>query len=369
MAMMETDPLRGTARGSAADALHFVGGREVSRRNEVEAYLREIFRLAPEVGLDPVVLVAQSALETGYWTENEWQDGLNPAAIGVGDVHDFSIPYATGADAARAQIVHAFVYASGPIGGGHALAPFRALDPRYQAVLDAGWAGSVHTIRNLTGKWATDPNYHTKIVARGNAIFPGLSAAGANGGAIHMASPVIQNIQNPADAAMYGISPSEASALLTHCFVNRSGADPRAIVLHIQEGRTFGSLDWWVNGPNVQASATVMIQFDGSILRVIPEEHGPWTNGDVNNPTPQSAPLRALGGNPNIWTLSIEAEGWWNGDHPQAQIDSIVWQVRTWQERYGIPTSMVLPHSSINSVDRSFCPGNYLPRVMAALGA
>ena len=263
----------------------------------------------------------------------------------------------------------AWSLSDGAVGAGHALAPYLALDPRYQAVLDAGWAGSVRTSRNLTGKWATDPEYHTKIVARGNAIFPGLpEASGIAGGGATMPGPVIQDIQNPDDAALYGIDPGEAADLLTHCFVNRSGASAQAIVLHIQEGRTFGSLDWWLHGPNVQASATVMIQFDGSILRVIPEQHGPWTNGDVNNPTPQAAALLALGGNPNIWTLSIEAEGWWNGDHPDAQVDAIVWQVKQWQAAYSIPINMVLPHSSINSVDKANCPGNYLPRVMAALG-
>ena len=368
MAMTGNDPLRGAARGTAKEALFFVEGRDVKRPDEVRAYIMEVYRLAPEVGLDPAVLIAQSALETGYWTENEWENGLNPAAIGVGDVSDLSIPYANGSDAARAQIVHAFVYAVGPVGGGHELAQYLGLDPRYQAVLDAGWAGTVRTISNLTGKWATDPAYHTKIVDRGNAIFPELSAASViEGEETSMADPVIQDIQNPGDAAIYGLDPSEVSVVLSNRFENRSGADPRAIVLHIQEGRTFGSLDWWVHGPGVQASATVMIQFDGSILRVIPEEHGPWTNGDVNNPTPQASQLLALEGNPNIWTLSIEAEGWWNGDHPQPQVDAIVWQVRQWQQRYGIPTSMVLPHSSINSIDRANCPGNYLPRVMAAL--
>ena len=369
MAMTVNDPLRGTVRGAASKVMTFLENREVKRRDDVRVYVREVYRLAPEVGLDPAVLIAQSALETGYWTENEWEEGLNPAALGVGDVEDVSIRYDNGKDAARAHVVHAYVYAVGPVADGHALAPYLDLDPRYDAVRQAGWAGTVRTIAQLTGKWATDPDYHTKIVTRGNAIFPNLRPASAREEAdTTMDEPTIYDIRNPGDAARFGVDPGETANLLSRCFLNRSGAEPRAAILHIQEGVTHGSLDWWLHGPNVQASATVMIQLDGSILRVIPEEHGPWTNGDVNNPTPQAAPLLALGGNPNIWSLTIEAEGWWNGEHPQVQVDAIVWQVRRWQEHYGIPTSMVLPHSSINSVSKANCPGTYYPRVMAALG-
>ena len=38
-------------------------------------------------------------------------------------------------------------------------------------VFDAGWAGTIRTIADLSGTWAVDPEYHHKIVARAVAIF------------------------------------------------------------------------------------------------------------------------------------------------------------------------------------------------------
>src|SRR5688500_13372997 len=80
--------------------------------------------------------------------------------------------------------------------------------------------------------------------------------------------------------------------------------EPRFIVLHIQDGISPGSLNWWGTGfledefgnltVPVQASATVMVNRDGTIWRVVREEDAPWTNGDVANPSPRSAALRAL---------------------------------------------------------------------------
>ena len=61
--------------------------------------------------------------------------------------------------AARAQLVHLYLYAAGPIPPDHPLAPYIALDPRYDAALAAGRAGSAGTIADLVGSWATDPEY------------------------------------------------------------------------------------------------------------------------------------------------------------------------------------------------------------------
>jgi hypothetical protein len=158
--------------------------------------------------------------------------------------------------------------------------------------------------------------------------------------------------------------------MLSRCIPNRGGGEPKFIVLHIQEGRTSGSLEHWVagrknDGDPITASSTVMIQKDGSVLKVIPEEHGPWTNGDIKRPTAQSKKLRDLG-DPNKWSLTIEAEGSPDDAMPDAQFKAIVWQVYDWMARYNIPLKNILPHSSINSVTRSHCPGPYYRRVIAA---
>ena len=170
------------------------------------------------------------------------------------------------------------------------------------------------------------------------------------------------------DYARFGLSKAQADAVLNNRFPNRKfggvqGA-PKYIVLHIQDGYTVGSLQWWSIH---SASSTVMVQRDGSVLRVIDERHGPWTNGDVNRPTAAGKEVVALGGNANLWTLTIEAEGKPNDNMPKAQLDAIEWQVREWMKQYSIPQENVIRHADLNSVTRSYCPGYYYAQIKARL--
>jgi hypothetical protein len=139
--------------------------------DELWAYVGEVYRLAPLAGLDPAVVVAHSALETGWWQSPAWVEHLNPAGIGVTGADVDSPTWANGVDAARAQIVHLALYANGPIPPDHPLAPYIALDPRYAAAVDAGRGGSARSIADLTGRWATDPHYASSIARVGNDIF------------------------------------------------------------------------------------------------------------------------------------------------------------------------------------------------------
>lgn len=170
--------------------------------------------------------------------------------------------------------------------------------------------------------------------------------------------PIIYDLAN--DFGMYGITQAEASRIIRNRFENRDGGKPRYIVNHIQDGYTPGSLQWWARGAGVQASSTVMANRDGSILKIVPEQHGPWTNGDTCNPTAKSAGLRALGGNPNIWSLTLEAEGKPGitaVSYTDAQLRAICWQFADWMIRYNIPLANVLSHASINQCSRANCPG------------
>lgn len=171
--------------------------------------------------------------------------------------------------------------------------------------------------------------------------------------------PIIYDLST--DYGMYGITASEARKIITSRFENRDGGKPRYIVNHIQDGTTPGSLQWWARGPGVQASSTVMANRDGSILRIVPEQHGPWTNGDTCKPTAKSAGLRALGGNPNIWSLTLEGEGKPGVNevtYTDAQLTAICWQFADWMIRDNIPLANVLSHASINQCDRPTCPGD-----------
>jgi hypothetical protein len=177
------------------------------------------------------------------------------------------------------------------------------------------------------------------------------------------------------DYAKFGLTLDQARRILDNRFVNRydpnSGVtgDAEFIVLHIQDGTTFGSLDWWADGPGVQASCTAMVQKDGSILMIIPVEHGPWTNGDVNQPKPESADLIAKPGNKNIWCLTIEAEGRPFVEMPQVQLNSIAWLCMQWQGMFPIITNdRIERHGTISSVTRANC-GLYRDKIIEIINA
>ncbi|HEU0113078.1 MAG TPA: N-acetylmuramoyl-L-alanine amidase [Thermomicrobiales bacterium] len=165
------DRLVGPARGSASRALAAALAAGAQRPDDVRAYLDEVYRLAPAVGLDPALVVAQSALETGWWRSPAWTEHLNPAGIGVTGPDAPSPTWTSGADAARAQIVHLYLYAVGAVPANGPLAAFVKLDPRYDVALDAGRAGSAPTLAELAGRWAADPAYGDSIARVARELF------------------------------------------------------------------------------------------------------------------------------------------------------------------------------------------------------
>ncbi len=167
-----TNTIIGPARGSAEQALEYARQRGALRMDQVTLYITEIYRRAPQVGFDPALLVAQSALETNYWRSDWWVNRLNPAGIGInGDPAQeaASAYFASGTISARAQLAHMHAEV---IGNRLPLPPvLQGVDPTYQRVFAAGWAGTIVTLEDLSGTWAVDPRYHEKIVVRAIAIF------------------------------------------------------------------------------------------------------------------------------------------------------------------------------------------------------
>jgi hypothetical protein len=172
------------------------------------------------------------------------------------------------------------------------------------------------------------------------------------------------------DYARYGLTQAQATKILNHKFGARQGRKPLALVLHIQEGTTKSSLSWWASG-NADASSTVMVQKDGSLLRVISESDGPWTNGDVKAPSAKGQTLlnKIGGANPNLVTLSIETEGSSGEVLPEVVVNTICWQLTEWMTTYGLTKNDIYKHADLNSVTRAFCPGNYWGQVMTQLEA
>jgi hypothetical protein len=182
MVLRPSDTILGPARGEAGDAAAFA--ERTTRKlpdnvlQDAVDYVMEVYRLAPLVGIDPAIVIAQSAHETGNWTSDPWKKWLNPAGLGItAKGQDPGYRWKSGTDAARAQIAHLIAYTLGGKWVGKWPDTLQAPawhDPRWQSVIDAGWDGTVETIDDLTGRWATDVNYAEKIAARGNLIFPDL---------------------------------------------------------------------------------------------------------------------------------------------------------------------------------------------------
>jgi hypothetical protein len=191
-----------------------------------------------------------------------------------------------------------------------------------------------------------------------------------------MAKPVIYDLRNDADAKRFGLTPDQRDQYMEGCFRDRSGARPRAIFCHVQEGTTRSSLKWAIEKPGSQNSYSYTVQMDGSILTCIPERHGPWTNGAVRKPKAKAKKLLDLGGNPNLYAISIEVEGYSTGEHPDVQIESVIWLVRDISRRHTIQIlgddsagDWLFEHADVDTVERSTCAGWYYDVVQKAIRA
>lgn len=173
MPMRDSDTILGATRGSAAQALDFARDVGAKRFDQVERYVHEVYELAPRIGIDPAIVVAQSALETTNWTDDKWRERLNPAGMGITDGTDFGFVWPNGESAARGQLVHLWLYAKGrslP----SALAPFLNLDPRRDAIPEAH-VGRTSTLKSLGRRWASVADYGQRIANRSRDVFPNLS--------------------------------------------------------------------------------------------------------------------------------------------------------------------------------------------------
>lgn len=173
MPMRDSDTILGAKRGSANEALAFARNVGSRRRDQVERYIREVYELAPRVGIDPAIVVAQSALETDNWRDEKWEGRLNPAGMGVTDGTDHGFKWPNGESSARGQIVHLWLYAKGTTLP-DALADYKGLDKRWDAAVAEGYAGKGQTLAALTGKWGTVPDYGRRIANRSRNVFANL---------------------------------------------------------------------------------------------------------------------------------------------------------------------------------------------------
>lgn len=148
----------------------------------IKIYFTKLRELCVKYIIRFEVLVGQWADETDIGLSDLWINKGNPAGIGaLGDVGGpttyIGITYNTGEESAYGHFIHFHVYIKGPIPD--ELLPYKKFDPRYQAALDAGFAGIVKVIDDLSGRWAMNPNYGVQIAGHMDAAFPGLKPPGA----------------------------------------------------------------------------------------------------------------------------------------------------------------------------------------------
>jgi len=148
----------------------------------------------------------------------------------------------------------------------------------------------------------------------------------------------------------------------------RNGHKPIAIVMHIAEGYLSG-IDAWFNSPrNPGSSSQYAIGKNGEIHQYVREDDAAWANGPVNKPTWS---LLIPGVNPNLYTISIEHEGFTGEPWTEAMFQSDVWLIKGIIDWWDIPPDRdhIIGHYQIDGVNRAHCPGTGLPwdRLLAEL--
>lgn len=129
---------------------------------------------------------------------------------------------------------------------------------------------------------------------------------------------------------------------------------PDCIVIHIAEGLRESVYQEFLKN---QKSTHYLVNKDGSIWQFVDEENSAWGNGNVSGPK-ASLVLQRLNVNPNLYTISIEHEGFEkDGDISNVMYASSSGLVASIAQRWGIPLDNihVIRHRDI--YDKKSCPG------------
>lgn len=326
-----------------------------------EKFVREAYRLEKLSGISAEVQVSQWAVETGAGTSPAWVNKLNPAGIGITDGGDKGYSWPTPEKAAQAQAVHLCAYVDGY---NRNLRSYLDQDPRYLLVLETDYAQSVKNVSDLTGKWATDPQYGDKIAFRLEGIRKTTTGPGPTPPPEF--TPIWEGTRN------FHPRPLGSSMI-------------QFLVHHVTDDMVFTNVKSWFQDPSSQASSHFVVDRDGSIHQFVSTTNASWTNGDYefNNVHVNRTDIPSLndainqcdtkGYNLNDFTISIEYVGKPDVDFTEKQIVSGItiaqYVISTYPKvsphRYG-----QLRHADIDGRDRPYCPGPKFPleRIIKALG-
>ena len=145
---------------------------------------------------------------------------------------------------------------------------------------------------------------------------------------------------------------------------SRGGASIAAIVIHATAG--LDSRRWLTNNPN-GVSAHVLIQRDGIVYRMVPDDRAAHHVGYSRLVIAGRVIDRTTSPGPNAVTLGLELENLNDGlqPYPPAQLAALGWQLVEWARRY--PQARLLFHRDVDTQGKSDPAGLAWPAVYAAM--
>ena len=187
MAISPNSLIRGPSVGTLEQARAYVVLRSgpAALDDFTDLYLTYLYEMCQRIGVRFELAFAQWCDETGVGTSKYWREQRNPAGLGALEAGDSGITYVGGTFtdprmSALAHLAHLWLYIEGtslPV----TLTGGDKVDPRWQAALSAGKAGSAPTLGKLAGSWADNPNYAVQIAAHANRAFGDLPEGKADG--------------------------------------------------------------------------------------------------------------------------------------------------------------------------------------------
>jgi hypothetical protein len=344
--MQTGDKIVAPSRGDAATAIDYGVAGNAARQDFMRDYIQMVYALCAQAGTpDASICIAQSVHETsdpGPWQSHWYIERGNVAGMGItGDPqqNEASPWFATGEEAARAQVSHLILYATGTIAAA-GLTP--ADDPRYDAYVEAyGHTIQATTIDGLAGKWGTDPQYATKVCQRGAQIWPNLPDQGdANGGG-DVAEIVYGRVPMP-EVDVRDIPNNIA-------WDDLGTRTIRGVVLHRMIGTLWGTDSWFRGGGSASAltdfgvgvAATDGADEAGHLMRWNDPagRRSPWASGPVNGAYGDGAAFVDLYGvsGVNRDTTAIEISGDYDTPLDAAAFEVIAQFMAHWADAYRIP--------------------------------
>ncbi|MDD3654272.1 MAG: N-acetylmuramoyl-L-alanine amidase [Desulfotomaculaceae bacterium] len=153
----EKTPVKTAAAAQPSQASSFLSAKNPLAPDYVDIYVR----LGQKYGIRWDAVFAQSCKETAFW---RFGGDVRPEQNNFAGLATFGgkpgATFATPAEGVEAQFQHWHAYYY----GGELPTGVKNLDPRRDAVLKTGWAGTLQYVEDLGGRWAPSEGYGTSIV-------------------------------------------------------------------------------------------------------------------------------------------------------------------------------------------------------------